>query len=193
MESNKQRDLRIIESVLAGNIHDYEDILTRYRNKICSVCYPVVHIYEDAMDLSQEVFLKAFKNLKKFSGRSAFYTWLYTIAMNASKDFRRKKVRLKKVEPYEGQVLNDEGKSSYGPREMLGNKEAGKIITEAIDELPEEQKQVIILREISGLSYNEIAEQLKCSEGTVMSRLHYARKKLQEKLRSYKEVFDEKQ
>ena len=188
METEKQKDLLIIDNVLKGDKNAYEDIVRRYSSKVCSICYSVVHNYEDAQDLSQEVFLRAYAHLERFNRQSSFYTWLYRIAKNISIDHRRKFSKVHKVEPYEGQEFYDKKKPLFGPREDLKDKETGEIIREAIDELPDEQKEVIVLREINGLSYNEIVKICKCSEGTVMSRLHYARKKLQEKLKSYRET-----
>ncbi|MBN1520910.1 MAG: sigma-70 family RNA polymerase sigma factor [Candidatus Aureabacteria bacterium] len=187
METEKQKDQAVIGRVLSGERDAYEDIIKRYQAKICSVCYSVVHNYADAQDLSQDVFLRAYENLSKFSGKSSFYTWLYRIAKNVSIDFRRKHGKVTKVELIEGLNTGESDKGPSGPREDLNEKELGKVIREAIDELPEEQKEVIILREINGLSYNEITETLGCSEGTVMSRLHYARKKLAQKLKIYRE------
>ena len=185
MESKKEKDLLIIERVLKGDTQAYGDIINHYSSRICSVCYGIVHNYEDAQDISQDVFIRAYKSLERFSGRSAFYTWLCSIAINASRDHLRKYSRVKKVELFEDHVSDKKGKQS-SPAEDLKNKEVRKTIHSAINELPEEQKQVIILRELDDLSYNEIAKVLNCSEGTVMSRLHYARKKLQERLKDYR-------
>ena len=184
MEKQRKDDFDIIRRVLQGEVDVYEELINRYQAKVCSICYSVVYNYDDAMDLSQEVFIRAYENLKKFNGRSSFYTWLYRIAKNIAIDFKRKHGKFKNVELVEGIKTSISENKISTPRDDIDMQELNEIITSTIEELPEEQKEVIILREINGLSYNEIAEALKCSQGTVMSRLHYARKKLAERLKN---------
>ena len=136
------------------------------------------------MDLTQEVFLKAYKSLPQFKGHSRFYTWLYRIAVNSVIDFRRKTKGGQSFSIDEETVKEIPGNTSPSDRQAI-HRELKADLHSALDSLPEDQKAIIILRELEELSYQEIADTLKCSIGTVMSRLHYARKRLREKLKSH--------
>ena len=139
---------------------------------------------DDAMDVVQETFVRAHKNLGNFLGESSFYTWLYRIAVNVAIDFRRRQSRraeIVQLEPIDDNVADAE--RTVDPRTELERRELGARILQGIDELTPEHKAAIILREIEGLSYEDISKVMQCSKGTVMSRLHYARKRLQAKLR----------
>jgi RNA polymerase sigma-70 factor, ECF subfamily len=190
MENENQKDLEAIDRVFNGRREAFEDIIKKYSSRICSVCYGIIHNYEDARDLSQEIFIKVFDNLNRFNRQSSFYTWLYRIAVNMAIDHQRKFGKIRKMEAPDLYPAEDTRKPGQGPRDSLKRKEMGLMIRKAIDELPEDQKKVIVLRELNDMPYGEIAKVMSCSEGTVMSRLHYARKKLQEKLKGY---WDEQQ
>ena len=143
----------------------------------------------DAWDLSQEVFIKAWKALSKFEGRSAFYTWIYRIAHNVTYDWMRKK-KIEGAGEFNDEMLNEaepgaltSPKAFDSPDQNLQRDELRDKITIAINSLSEDHREVILLKEVEGLSYQEIAESIGSSIGTVMSRLYYARKKLQEILK----------
>lgn len=186
-------DHALVQAVLAGDGAAYRGLVERYQERIYAVCFGMVRNPEDARDLAQEAFVKAYQNLARFELRSSFYTWLCRIAMNVSIDFlRRQKVRA--AELFEDGVVTREtgGVISFGhqredPGRNLERKRLLERIAQALEELPEEQKQIVILREVDGLSYKEIAEVMDIPEGTVMSRLFYARKKLQAALRDQKD------
>ncbi|MCB9777959.1 MAG: sigma-70 family RNA polymerase sigma factor [Alphaproteobacteria bacterium] len=186
-------DHELVKAVLAGDGTAYRGLVERYQGRIHNVVYGMVRNPEDAKDLTQEAFVKAYKNLHRFRLESSFYTWLCRIAMNVSIDhLRRQKVR--RAELFEeGVATKDAGgvislaHRREDPGRNLERKRLGARIVEALDELPEDQKQVIVLREIEGLAYKEIAEVMDIPEGTVMSRLYYARKKLQAALSDEKE------
>jgi len=132
------------------------------------------------------VFIKIHKKLKDFRGASSFYTWFYRITANVSIDFQRRKKKIVPVE-FDEKILEEphadarlpEGKK-FDPRNILERKEVRKAILNAIETLPEDQRAAVILRELENLSYKEIAKAMNCSLGTVMSRLHYGRKRLRE-------------
>lgn len=146
----------------------------------------IVHDRDDAMEVAQEVFYKAYSRIRRFRGRSTFYTWLYRIAVNQCIDFRRRQKR-EPVQLNEGidEVPGYSGEHGRNPSDLIENTEFVKRLYAALESLTPEHKAVIVLRAVQGLSYKEISSILGCSEGTVMSRLHYARKRLQEKLEPY--------
>jgi len=155
----------------------------------------VVKNQDDALDAVQEAFVKVHKNIDRFQGTSSFYTWLYRIVMNVSIDHVRKKSRRKSLD-FDERALHEEsevaGDGAMVPRVTDANpgkaalrRELGSAIQVALDGLPEHHRAVIVLREIEGMSYEQMAESLDVPKGTVMSRLFHARKKMQEALAPY--------
>jgi RNA polymerase sigma-70 factor (ECF subfamily) len=139
----------------------------------------VVHNQDDAIELAQETFVRAYENLAKFELRSSFSTWLYRIAANLSIDFRRREgrhmvLRGEDAESEISRIASTEG-DSY---KTAARRELGKRIAQALEQLTPEHRAVILLREVEGLSYDEISDVLQVPRGTVMSRLHYARSRL---------------
>lgn len=144
------------------------------------------------MEIAQETFVKAFENIGSFKGESSLYTWLYRIAMNKAIDFRRRQRRHSTVSLDSPRPGSDRDQSyeetlkeerPFGPDQRATSNQIAERVAEAVDELTPDHKAVILLREVEGLSYDEISRVMQCSKGTVMSRLHYARKKLQKKLK----------
>ncbi len=182
-------DRTLVLAVLDGDQGAYRDLVERYQSRIFAVAYGLLHNAEDAREVTQEAFIKAYNNLKGFRLDSSFYTWLYRITVNLGIDLRRRAYRNREMELDEARITPDQAHHT-GPRPLetpgrsLERKRLGGRIQAAIDQLPDEQKRAIVLREVQGLSYKEIAEAMDCAEGTVMSRLFYARKKLQELLGS---------
>lgn len=190
-----KEDEALVNRCLTGDQKSYHTLVTRYQKKLFSVAYGMVHQVEDALDLVQEAFLKGFRNLSKFQGQSSFYTWIYRILINLCIDFLRKEKR-QQVEDYDDTLKHvaapnssfptlEPGAHNRDPLKAVSNKELGEQIWGAIETLSENHKAVIVLREIEGLSYEEIAEALSCSKGTVMSRLHHARARLRQALGTY--------
>ena len=181
-------DRGIIERVLEGDREAYGTLVQRYQSKLFAVAFGVLRHREDAREVAQEAFIKAYRNLPGFRRDSSFYTWIYRITLNLAIDFQRKAWR-KRETTFEDVRLGPDEINATGPRPMgnpgekLEQKRLAETINAAIDTLPADQRTAIILREIQGLSYKEIAETMGCAEGTVMSRLYYARKKLQELLK----------
>ena len=173
-----------------GDTGAFDELITRYRQRCFAMIYQMVRNEEDAWDLAQDGFVKAWKSLAHFRGQSAFYTWLYRIMANVSLDWlRRKHVRgdaefddqlgLRGME----ESAPTAPKPIMQPVERLADQEIRSRVDAAIEKLSPEHRAVIVLREIEGLDYQEIADAVGCSIGTVMSRLFYARKKLQSVLR----------
>ena len=185
----ERSDSELVRASRRGDREAFRELVERYQRKVVSVALGMVHNRDNALEISQETFVKAFENLGTFKGESSFYTWLYRIVVNRAIDFQRRERRHPTValddhssggDEYEG-TLKEERLGD--PYEQAQAREIGDRVTEAINELTPDHKAVILLREVEGLSYDEISRVMQCSKGTVMSRLHYARKKLQKKLK----------
>lgn len=186
-----ERDAHLVARARRGDQNAFRQLVLAYQERIFVVVRGMVRNQEDARDIAQDVFVKAYASLDSFRGQSSFYTWLYRIAVNMAIDFRRKMDRKpsssyddqREADGAEGAFVPDS--SRFSPERALKDKELGQHIMAAVEQLPEEQRTAIILRELEGLSYKEIAEVMGCSQGTVMSRLFYGRKKLQERLKEF--------
>lgn len=177
------REAELILRCQQGDPAALKEIFERYHQKVYRIAYGVLRQREDALDVVQEVFIKLYRSIKEFKGRSAFYTYLYRLAMNTAIDYSRKSKRSSflSLDHQEGFQPAD-GKEKR-PDHLTAQKEIEEKVRWAMDQLPPDQKATLIYREIEDFSYQEIAEVMGCSIGTVMSRLHYGRKKLQELLK----------
>ena len=178
-------DSMMIKAVLDGDPEAYRVLVERYERRIYYVVYGMVRNPEDARDIAQDCFVKAFQNLHRFRLDSRFYTWLCRIGMNLAIDHLRKMKhrRHSEFDDMRGgaggaQVVRLHSKRD-DPSENVSNARTYKSIMDAVDTLPDDQRQVLVLRELEDMPYAEIAEILDIPEGTVMSRLYYARRKLQ--------------
>jgi RNA polymerase sigma-70 factor (ECF subfamily) len=184
-------DEELLSDSRGGDRASFQELVEKYQRRMYAVAYGILGNREDALDAVQEAFIKAYRSLPDFKGKSSIYTWLYRITVNAAIDLARKTGRHEEVEFREEiDVEVEKGEypvaaSSENPVERLMRKELGEMIERAILSLPMDQRTAVVLREIEGLSYKEIAKIMETSEGTVMSRLHYGRKKLQELLEPY--------
>jgi RNA polymerase sigma-70 factor (ECF subfamily) len=184
-------DSDLVGRCQAGDTRAFDILVTRYRNKVYAMTYNLVHNETEAWDLTQEAFIKAWRAISSFKSDSAFYTWLFRITHNVCYDWlRRKKIRAEGMEfddsrgsPGVAAGAETLPRSAPAPDTALKNAELGHRIHDAIQTLSAEHQQCILLREVEGLSYEEIASATGCTIGTVMSRLFYARKKLQEQLK----------
>jgi len=164
-----------------GDYTAFEELMRRYRNDVYRLAYYYVRNREEAWDLSQEVFVKVYRNLTYFRGESSFKTWLLRITTNQCKDWLKRR-RINTVAFDDGLEAEHVVSPILGPSQALEAREIGGAIQAAIAKLPHKHRTAFILREFEGLSYEEMAGVMNCSLGTVMSRLHHARKKLQQSL-----------
>jgi RNA polymerase sigma-70 factor (ECF subfamily) len=174
----QSEDLELIRRSQSGDTEAFGELVTRYRTKIFNMIYGIVGNETDAWDLAQESFLKAWRSIHRFQRRSSFYTWLYRITTNVTMDSLRRRCHHVEIE------LDDAIPSLLpGPGVNYERAEIREQVYAALAQLSPEHRAVIVLKEIEDLQYHEIAEILGISVGTVMSRLFYARKKLQSILR----------
>lgn len=167
-----------------GDTRAFDELVTMHREKIYMHAYQIVRNEEDAMDIAQDTFIRAWRSLAKFDGKASFSSWLYRIATNASIDLCRKRQHRPQVELESVPMKVDAASHTTPfqpdpPGEGIDRAEIKHRVEEAFTTLSPEHRAVVILKEIDDLSYQDIAKRVGCSIGTVMSRLFYARKKLQ--------------
>jgi RNA polymerase sigma-70 factor, ECF subfamily len=172
-------ETELIRKAKRGDREAFGVLVERYQRRVVGVALAVVHNPEDALELAQETFVRAYENLDGFESRSSFSTWLYRIAANLAIDLRRREGRHTFVRGEEAEFEMDRLPSSTGDSfAEFSRAELNRRLRSALDELTPEHRAVILLREVEGLSYDEISDILQCPRGTVMSRLHYARDRL---------------
>jgi len=189
-QSSTSKDVELIKAFQAGKKTAFDELVLKHKDKVFNLCYWFVGDYQDANDLAQDVFFKAFKALKKFRFESAFSTWIYRIAVNTCKNrLKSFQYRLKKKFVHldntaagsnPGVEIADESSS---PEIELGKKERMRLIKAAINSLPPNKKAVVVLRDIEGLSYEKISTITEFNLGTVKSKLARARQDLREMLK----------
>ena len=184
-------EIDLVKRCQNGDAEAFDELVTRYRTRVFGMIYNMVHSEQDAWDLAQDSFVKAWKSIGRFRGKSSFYTWIYRIVMNVTIDWLRKKqvkgagaefddaVQLKEIDP----AAKTAPKPEEQPYERMERAELRQKIDNAIAQLSPEHRAVILMKETEDMQYHEIAEALGCSIGTVMSRLFYARKRLQNLLK----------
>ena len=175
-----------------GDQEALKEIFDKYHKEVYRIAYGVVRQREEALDIVQEVFIKLFRSIKNFRGRSQFYTYLYRMVMNTAIDHARKAGKQFISSLDEEGSFEPFDNIEKGPERILLQKELEERVKSAMDKLPAEQKAALIFRDVEGLSYQEMAEAMGCSIGTVMSRLHYGRKRIQELLKDYVDLHGQK-
>jgi RNA polymerase sigma-70 factor (ECF subfamily) len=181
-------ETELIQRANQGDQRAFGALVERYQRRVMGVAMAVVHNQEDALELAQETFVRAYENLGKFESRSSFSTWLYRIAANLAIDFRRREGRHNILRGEEAEnEINRIPTGSGDSFTEFSRGELGHRLHEALAELTPEHRAVILLREVEGLSYDEISDLLQCPRGTVMSRLHYARNRLRTILKDVEE------
>ena len=181
-------DQQLVERVQAGDKSAFDLLVRKYQHRVLKLVSRFVSDAAEAEDVAQEAFLKAYRALASFRGDSAFYTWLYRIAINTAKNAlvsnRRRPVDfdldLQDPEQYDRHARLKEGDTPEG---VLLTEEIRSVVEKAMEQLPEDLRTAIVLRELEGLSYEEIAEAMDCPVGTVRSRIFRAREAIEKKLK----------
>ena len=181
-------DQALVERVQKGDKKAFDILVLKYQQRVMNILSRFVRDPAEVQDLAQETFIKAYRALATFRGDSAFYTWVYRIAINTAKNFivaqgrrpPRDDVEASEAEQYAGA---DGLQEQASPERVLLKDEIAEMVFSTIDELPDDLKMAITLREIEGLSYEEIAETMSCPIGTVRSRIFRAREAIDEKLK----------
>jgi RNA polymerase sigma-70 factor (ECF subfamily) len=194
-DSDATSDSALVSRVQEGDEAAFRELFDRYHRRAFAVAFGVVKNKQDALDIVQDGFIKVHRHIGNFQGSSSFYTWLYRIVMNLSIDHVRRNKKGRDLD-YDDRVGREAdevaGDGTLLPRILDGNpsktvlrKELTEAIQKALDELPDYHRAVILLREVEGLSYEEMASVLKVPKGTIMSRLFHARRKMQHSLSEY--------
>jgi RNA polymerase sigma-70 factor (ECF subfamily) len=195
-EAESLPDPQAIERARQGDHEAFRVLVERYQGRAYRLAVRVLRDEERARDAVQEAFLKVYAGLGRFEGRSSFYTWLYRVVMNLCLDMERRERSGRRVDLPDAEALERAARDAGtlgslgwagrepGPATAVERLELRRAVGVAIDALPDGPRETLVLREVHGLSYAEIAQVLGIPKGTVMSRLHYARKRVQEALRA---------
>ena len=185
-------DMEIVRQVQAGDVAAFDRLILKYRERVYGIIYNLTSNREDAADLAQESFIKAFQSIHRFGGQSSFFTWLYRIAVNSTLSHLRKSrlraffslERVDAEEPVSREIIAALTDKTGADRDTYV-RELQEKLNDAMHKLSIKHRTVVTLFEIDGLSHQEIAEVMNCSVGTVRSRLHYAKQLLQAELQPY--------
>ena len=187
--SEREVDQALVERAQAGDGQAFEVLFAKYQRKVARLLSRYIRDQAEVEDVSQEAFIKAYRALPSFRGESAFYTWLYRISINTAKNYLvaqgRRAPTSTEVDADDAESFDDAGqlRDINTPESLLQSRQIGETIDAAMAGLPEDLRRAIMLREIEGLSYEEIAEAMNCPIGTVRSRIFRAREVVAEKLR----------
>ena len=187
----EEYEASLVERAQKGDLDAFDSLTIKYRQRLLSVIYNMTSNREDAADLTQEAFVKAFRSIGRFKGKSSFFTWLYRIGVNVTLSHLQKN-KARRFFSFENlsEEVNQEtafeilASRSKTERPTLLN-ELQEKLNEALQKLSNKHRTIVVLFEIEGLSHKQIADIMKCSEGTVRSRLHYAKQQLQAYLSEY--------
>lgn len=184
MKNNKDTDLELVKRVQSGNKAAFDLLVLKYQSKIITLVMRFVKDQFEAEDVAQEAFIKAYKGLPTFRGDSAFYTWLYRIAVNTAKKHvisKSRKVVSDGVDAQEAEQFEgaDKLKNFDSPEKAALSEELRETVVRSMDKLPDDLREAIVLRELDGLSYEEISEVMACPIGTVRSRIFRAREAIE--------------
>lgn len=183
-------DEALVKRVQQGDVSAYNILVIKYQHKVAQIISKFVGNSADVNDVAQEAFIKAYKAINNFRGESSFYTWLYRIVVNAAKTYIESNSKRKNhidVDSEEFQSIDSQGvlTSRDSPDRIIESQELQQVILSAMKELPEELRQAIMLREVEGMSYEDMADLLQIPIGTVRSRIFRARQFIEEKMSKF--------
>lgn len=186
--SEAQVDQLLVEQVQKGDKHAFDLLISKYQHRIVSLVTRYVNDHAEALDVAQEAFIKAYRAIGNFRGESAFYTWLYRIAINTAKNWlvaQKRRPPASDIDAVDAEQYDMDSrlKDKGTPENELLREEIRQTVYGTIAELPEDLRTAIVLREMDGMSYEEIATTMECPIGTVRSRIFRAREAIDEKLR----------
>ena len=190
-EDKKNEDTELVALAQKGSTNSFNKLVDKYHSRIYSLTYQMTSNREDAEDLTQEIFIKAFEALPRFKGRSSFYTWLYRIGINKTINFRKKRNRNRpiSIDALDQDITYDEVyaelDSKDSPLRHIGLNELQVKLNEAMQKLSLKHRTVVVMHDIEGIPHDEIAKIVGVSVGTIRSRLFYARRQLQADLGEY--------
>jgi RNA polymerase sigma-70 factor (ECF subfamily) len=184
-------DRKLVRAAQKGDGQAFRELVTKYQRRVYQLALGMMKDPDDAMDISQETFVRVHRYLPSFKGDSSFFTWTYRIAMNLCLDAQRRKGRAERIDAEEGDeaeieaAMDPPSAALAGPQRAALNTELKEKLDEALQSLSGNHRAILLLREVEGLSYEELAKVLGIRKGTVMSRLFHARLKMQKNLREY--------
>lgn len=191
--SDDASDQHLVDRAREGDGEAFRVLFERYNRRAYSLAYGMLHNADDALDVVQDAFIKAHRYLDRFEGNSSFYTWLYRIVSNLAIDHIRKRKRARHVD-FNDALAHSEDDAPVGeeallpsmlganPHTSFARQQAREQIAEALQSLSDNHRAVLVMRELHGMSYEEMAQAMDCSKGTIMSRLFHARKNMQKRL-----------
>ena len=188
--SNKKLDLVLVKRAKSGDYQAFDLLVLKYQSRLISTAFKFVKDVQIAEDIVQDSFIKAFKALESFREDSSFYTWIYRITVNTSKNFlvsKKRKNELLNSDLSEDASYEIEPVETYSPEDLLQATQLQKVITETFDQLGEDTRTALTLRELDGLSYEQIADVVNCPVGTVRSRIFRGREMIDEAISQYKQ------
>lgn len=188
--SNKELDLVLFKRAKFGDYQAFDLLVLKYQSRLISTAFKFVKDVQIAEDIVQDSFIKAFNALESFREDSSFYTWIYRITVNTSKNFlvsKKRKSELLNSDLSEEASYEVEPVETYSPEDLLQATQLQKVITETFDQLGEDTRTALTLRELDGLSYEQIADVVNCPVGTVRSRIFRGREVIDEAISQYKQ------